>query len=43
MRLIYKASEYGWTAENFWSKAENVGNTFTFVKTTNNWKLYNAL
>ena len=28
----------GWEAGNFWSKAQNVGNTFTLVKTTNDSK-----
>ena len=38
MKLIYRASEDGWTCGHFWTKAENIGNTFIFIKTTNNRK-----
>ena len=34
MKLIYKATIHGDKASDFWSKCENEGNVFVFVKST---------
>ena len=34
MKLLYKATIHGDKASDFWSKCENEGNVFVFVKST---------